>query len=246
MPDISWLASDNVEFPPTHTALNDPNGLLAAGGDLSPERLLAAYKRGIFPWFSDDQPILWWSPNPRTVFFPKDIHISKSMAKFIRKCDWQVRLDSDFEQVVEACSASRDGQDGTWICEDMKTAYAELHNLGFAHSIEVFQGDALIGGLYGIGLGRTFFGESMFSNCSNASKYGFILFSRWALKSGFTLIDGQVENPHLSSLGAVTISREKFEQALDLNTTPALIDSMQTSWAQANHKTIARDGHIYS
>ncbi len=246
MPDIAWLASDNVEFPSTHYALDDPNGLLAAGGDLSPERLFAAYKRGIFPWFSDDQPILWWSPNPRTVFYPKDIHVSKSMAKFIRKCDWQVRVNTAFNDVVEACSASRADQAGTWICEDMKYAYAELHNLGFAHSIEVFQDEALIGGLYGIGLGRTFYGESMFSTCSNASKYGFILFSRWAFNEGFTLIDGQVENSHLSSLGAVTISRERFEQALDLNTTPTLIDSMQTSWAQATHKTIARDGRIHS
>jgi leucyl/phenylalanyl-tRNA--protein transferase len=210
---IPWLDSSN-QFPDIHLALDEPNGLLAAGGDLSPERLLNAYKHGIFPWFDDKQPILWWSPSPRCVLIPKDIHISKSLAKFIRKMDFRISFDEAFEQVIAACAAPRSYSNGTWITEDMQAAYTTLHQTGYAHSLEVWDKQQLIGGLYGINIGKLFFGESMFSRAPNASKVAFVALARQCEAWGFPLIDCQIPNPHLSSLGATEINREAFQQVL--------------------------------
>lgn len=239
--DRRWLA-EGSRFPPTAEALAEPNGLLAAGGDLSPTRLLNAYRQGIFPWYSRDEPILWWTPSPRTVLIPGQVHCSQSMAKFLRKTAWQVSLDIRFEAVMRACAAARPA--GTWIHEELVTAFVELHRHGYAHSIEVWDNRELIGGIYGVALGRVFFGESMFSARTNASKMALICLSRWLANVGFALIDAQIANPHLVSLGAVELGRAEFERKLRLNTTTALIDSEQTLWQQAQGQFITREGHL--
>lgn len=210
---IPWL--DDLTFPPINDALDDPNGLLAAGGDLSPERLLVAYRQGIFPWFDDDQPILWWSPDPRAVIHPKDIHVSRSLAKRLRRGEFQFSLDRCFENVVTACAAPREYSHGTWITEDMLEAYLQLHQQGYAHSVEVWQDDKLVGGLYGVSLGKLFFGESMFSRVSDASKAAFVALAKQCEAWNFGLIDCQIANPHLSSMGATTISRQRFVDILN-------------------------------
>lgn len=207
-----WLDDNPNNFPPTELALQEPNGLLAAGGDLSPARLIAAYSRGIFPWFDEDQPILWWTPEPRMVFKPGQVHRSKSLKKHLRKNPIQVTLDTDFSAVIQHCMQPRKNQEGTWITHDMQQAYIELHTLGIAHSVETRDAQGqLIGGFYGIGIGGIFFGESMFSLQANASKIAITQFSDWAYTQGFTLIDCQVENPHLASLGGQLISRKQLE-----------------------------------
>ncbi|MEY3017633.1 MAG: hypothetical protein RL336_768 [Pseudomonadota bacterium] len=210
---IPWL--EDLNFPPASEALDDPNGLLAAGGDLSPQRLLLAYRQGIFPWFDDDQPILWWSPNPRAVLYPADVHISRSLAKRLRRKDFTFTFDTHFDAVVEACAAPRSGSHGTWITDEMAHAYSQLHHLGYAHSLEVWLGDTLVGGLYGISLGKLFFGESMFSTVSDASKAAFVALARQCQAWDFPLIDCQIANPHLSSMGAIDISRQAFLDILD-------------------------------
>lgn len=214
MTELLWLEPGSTNFPPTYQALTDPNGLLAVGGDLSPNQLLAAYQRGIFPWFDETQPILWWSPSPRLVLKPSELHVSKSMRKLLRRAPFTVTTDTAFEQVIAACAEPRDGQDGTWITEEMQEAYILLHQLGFAHSVEVWDDEHLIGGLYGVALGRVFFGESMFSRASNASKYGFITLIQALQKLDFGLIDCQVHTDHLSSLGAKEVDRQTFEKYL--------------------------------
>jgi leucyl/phenylalanyl-tRNA--protein transferase len=197
-------------FPSVSRALEDPDGLLAVGGDLSPRRLLAAYRQGIFPWYSDGQPILWWSPDPRAVLYPSDIRVSRSLRKVIRQRRFQVRTDTAFEQVVQACAAPRPRQQGTWITADMAAAYATLHRYGAAHSVETWRSGALVGGLYGVVLGAVFFGESMFSLEPDASKVALV-----ALASmGFRLIDCQVPSEHLTRLGAVNIPRTRFVEHL--------------------------------
>ena len=201
-------------FPPTSTALEDPNGLLAVGGDLSAARLLEAYKRGIFPWYEPGEPILWWTPQPRAVLRPSDFHESKSFRKFLKHTRWRVESDLRFEQVIEACAAPSKGREETWISDDMKSAYLELHRLGYAHSIEVMADEFLVGGLYGVQLGPVFFGESMFSKQSNASKYALHAICRQGLLGPLSLIDCQMPNEHLKSLGMTLISRETFEQIL--------------------------------
>ena len=217
MTALAWLTSDDLDFPPAEQALAEPNGLLAAGGDLSPERLLAAYRQGIFPWFEDGQPILWWSPDPRTVLYPDKIHISRSMRRLLRNNAFTVSCDQAFEQVIDQCAISpRDGQSGTWITPGMRQAYINLHQRGHAHSIEAWQAEQLVGGLYGVVIGRVFFGESMFSRVSNASKYAFICLANQLADWDFALIDCQVSTAHLNSLGAETISRSCFLQVLDL------------------------------
>jgi leucyl/phenylalanyl-tRNA---protein transferase len=187
------------------------DGLLAVGGDLSLERLLLAYKSGIFPWYNKDEPILWWSPDPRFILFPNDLKVSKSMKLLLKRQVFRVTENQCFEEVMRVCGEMpREGQDGTWINEDMVRAYVELHKNGYAHSVEVWEDDKLVGGLYGVLLGKVFFGESMFYRVSNASKYGFIVFVEKLKSIGVELIDCQVPTPHLASLGAKNIKREEF------------------------------------
>lgn len=220
---IPWLDPQTCYFPSPHFALDEPNGLLAAGGDLSPERILAAYHQGIFPWFNPGEPILWWSPSPRTVIYPHQLHLSRSLKKTLRKGIYRVSLDTAFKQVMEACAAPRSNTSGTWISRDIIAAYCRLHQLGFAHSVEVWAGTKLVGGLYGIALGKMFFGESMFSRADDASKVGFAHLVQQLSLWGFPLIDCQVANEHLFSLGAVEIPREAFmEMLLDFSLRPAV------------------------
>jgi leucyl/phenylalanyl-tRNA--protein transferase len=196
-------------FPPVEET--SPEGILAVGGDLSPERLMLAYKSGIFPWFEDDEPILWWSPEERMVLFFDDLKISKSMRNVLKKGEFNVTFNKDFKAVITNCQqAKRVGQNGTWITNDMINAYCKLHELGFAKSVEVWKNNELVGGLYGIDLGDVFCGESMFSKVSNASKVAFITLAQKLEKADYKLIDCQVHNNHLESLGCVEIDREEF------------------------------------
>jgi len=210
---ISWLEpTENPHFPDTTSALAEPAGLLAAGGLLSVEWLLAAYRQGIFPWFSEHEPILWWSPAPRTVLFPGNFYQSRSLQKLARQQRFQLSRDQDFGAVIQACAEDRQGQTGTWINAQMIDAYSEMHRAGFAHSIEFRHQGELVGGLYGISLGKVFFGESMFSKMSNTSK----LCLKYLVDSGdYEMIDCQLPTGHLQSLGAIDISRLEFESALD-------------------------------
>ena len=213
---IFMLSEDNIAFPNPLQASEE--GILAIGGDLSPARLLMAYNNGIFPWFNEEDPILWWSPDPRFVLFPEELKVSKSMRPYFnqKKFDWT--LDTEFRTVILNCQQSiRRGQYGTWITEDMLEAYCHLHELGYAHSVEVWKEGDLVGGLYGIALGKCFFGESMFTHEKNASKFGFISLVRLLTQKGFNLIDCQQETRHLSSLGAKSISREQFLSLLHDN-----------------------------
>lgn len=207
---IVQLSQRSISFPPPATALHEPNGLLAVGGDLSPERLMHAYRHGIFPWFANDDPILWWSPNPRAVFYPEQIHVSRSLQKSWRKFPWHVSINRCFDAVIEQCAAKRRDQEGTWITDEMQAAYRQLHELGHAHSVEVWCNDKLVGGLYGISVGLAFCGESMFHNKTDASKIALAVFARQFSEHGGTLIDCQVGNPHLTSLGARNLSRDRF------------------------------------
>ncbi|MBI6953522.1 MULTISPECIES: leucyl/phenylalanyl-tRNA--protein transferase [Pseudomonas] len=211
---LTWLTRDSLTFPPLEKALHDPNGLLAAGGDLTPDRLVAAYRHGCFPWYQDGQPILWWSPDPRTVLLPDELHVSRSLAKLIRQGRYQVSFDSDFPAVIAACAAPRDYADGTWITDTMRAAYCELHRRGIAHSVEVRREGELVGGLYGLAMGQLFFGESMFSRADNASKVGFVTLVEHLKQAGFVLIDCQMPTDHLHSLGARAISRASFADYL--------------------------------
>lgn len=201
-------------FPPLARALREPDGLLAVGGDLSPERLLRAYHQGIFPWYSDGQPLLWWSPDPRLVLSPERVIVSKSMVKVLRRSQFQFSVDRAFGQVIEACAEPRDGQSGTWITPAMQAAYQELHRLGLAHSAEAWLDGCLVGGLYGVALGRVFFGESMFHRASNASKAAFLHLLGCLRRWNYALVDCQVHTPHLQSLGAGNIPRSRFTQLL--------------------------------
>lgn len=212
--EFPWLEEDqSFVFPPPQEA--HPEGVVCFGGNLSPGMLLSAYRQGIFPWYSEGQPILWWSPEPRFVLFPEELHISRSMKKLYKKRAYRISVDEDFSDVIEGCSRiERPGQEGTWITDEMKEAYKEMHRLGYAHSVEVWQDKTLAGGLYGISLGSLFFGESMFSKRPNASKYGFLAFAAALRSAGFSLIDSQVYTPHLSSLGARDIPRAEYLEHL--------------------------------
>jgi len=210
---LPWRLDDRPDapFPPAETALRDPDGLLALGGDLSPVRLLNAYAGGIFPWFSQGQPLLWWSPDPRMVFRTEGVHLSSRFRRSLRASSWVLRADTRFREVIEACAASpRPRQDGTWITRDMIEAYVALHGLGFAHSIEVLDGDRLVGGIYGVAIGRMFFGESMFSAASGGSKVALAGLAHRLSSWGWPLIDAQVENDHLLRMGAEHWPRERF------------------------------------
>ena len=210
---IPWL-DGGKPFPPPHRALREPNGLLAAGGDLSVERLLDAYRHGIFPWFSDDQPILWWSPDPRMILVPSEMSISRSLRKRVRKREYEVRADTAFRAVMSACAEPREGQAGTWITGQMIDAYTALHHAGFAHSIETWLDGNLVGGLYGVALGRAFYGESMFMRATDASKVALAHLARQLERWEFGLVDCQMVTGHLASLGAREIPRADFLRAV--------------------------------
>lgn len=212
MNTIVWL-SDSDEptwFPPVAEALTEPDGLLAAGGDLSPARLLAAYANGIFPWYTEGQPVLWWSPDPRAVLFPEELHVSRSLRRRLRSGIYHTRTDSDFAGVIRGCAAPRGSGGGTWLTPAMMTAYQRLHALGHAHSIETWRADRLVGGVYGVCLGQVFFGESMFSAETDASKVALVRLMEIARERGIVLIDCQVANAHLQSLGSRAIPRRDF------------------------------------
>ncbi|HEY4645404.1 MAG TPA: leucyl/phenylalanyl-tRNA--protein transferase [Steroidobacteraceae bacterium] len=215
MNSIVWLSDEaGVGFPPVANALTEPDGLLAAGGDLSPQRLITAYERGIFPWYAEGQPVLWWSPDPRAVLFPADLRISRSLRKRMRSAGVETRLDSAFSAVIAACSAPRCAGNGTWLTSEMIAAYARLHELGFAHSVECWREGQLVGGLYGVCLGRVFFGESMFSRETDASKIALVRLVDEAMARGIAVIDCQITSPHLQSLGSRSIPRREFTKLL--------------------------------
>lgn len=208
---LPFLDPDRTDaFPPIEHALPEPDGLLAAGGDLSPERLLAAYRRGIFPWFSDGEPILWWSPSRRTVFDTGAMHVPRRLARWLRGCDWTIRADTAFGAVMRACAAPRAQQPGTWITAEMIAAYERLHALGHAHSVEAWDGGRLVGGLYGVALGHVFFGESMFSAATNGSKVALLGLAAWLRERDVPLLDAQVASDHLFTLGAFELPRHDF------------------------------------
>jgi leucyl/phenylalanyl-tRNA--protein transferase len=210
---IPWL-TENDRFPPVERALKDPNGLLAAGGDLSLPRLIEAYQNGIFPWYSDDQPLLWWSPDPRMVLFPDELRISRSLRKRLARRDYEVRIDTAFEVVIEACSAPRTGQQGTWITPEVAEAYAGLARAGLAHSVETWIDGELAGGLYGVALGRMFYGESMFTRAPDASKLALAHLVRQLGRWEFGMIDCQMKTAHLARFGAREIPRADFIRKL--------------------------------
>jgi leucyl/phenylalanyl-tRNA--protein transferase len=210
---IPWLDGD-APFPPVESALRRPNGLLCAGADLSPQRLLAAYRRGIFPWYSEGEPILWWSPDPRMVLVPAELKLARSLAKTLRRGKYEVRLDTAFADVIRACSLPRSGQDGTWITPQMQQAYGRLHQLGHAHSVETWIDGALAGGLYGVAIGRAFYGESMFTRASDASKIALAHLARYLEGRGFAVIDCQMKTAHLASFGAREIRRGELLRGL--------------------------------
>jgi len=210
---ITWLRP-NSPFPPVDKALQSPNGLLAAGGDLTPERVLDAYSLGIFPWFSADEPVLWWSPNPRMVLFPGEFKVSHSLGKTARSGKFEIRFDTSFRAVMRECAAPREHNDGTWIVPEMIEVYSALHERGFAHSVESWRGDRLVGGLYGMALGKVFFGESMFTRETDASKVALVAPVERLRAEGYQMIDCQQETRHLASLGARSIARREFVQRL--------------------------------
>lgn len=210
---IPWLEPEQP-FPPVHRALREPNGLLAAGGDLSVERLIAAYRQGIFPWYGDGQPVLWWSPDPRMVLYPREIAVSRSLRKRLRRRDFELRVDTCFPRVMRACAEPRPGQGGTWITDAMLEAYTSLHAAGMAHSVETWIDGDLAGGLYGVALGGVFFGESMFSRATDASKIALVHLARQLARWNFGIVDCQMATAHLASLGAREIPRKDFVRAL--------------------------------
>lgn len=214
---INFLNPDfpDQEFPPLENALDDPDGLLAVGGCLSPKRLINAYTRGIFPWFNPGEMILWWSPDPRLVLFPEYLTISRSLAKTIRKQKFSITIDRAFANVIQACAKSREYANGTWIGSEIQQAYIDLHHQGYAHSIEAWFDDELVGGLYGVALGKVFFGEAMFHTQSDASKVSFAFLVNKLVEWEYQLIDCQVYTPHLVSLGAQEISRQRFQGLLE-------------------------------
>jgi leucyl/phenylalanyl-tRNA---protein transferase len=219
----------NLDFPSVDSALDEPNGLLAFGGDLSSERLLAAYARGIFPWYSQGQPILWWSPDPRMVFATADPHVPKRLKRWLRGCTWTIEADRAFTEVIRRCAESRIDGTGTWITEAMVDAYCRLHALGHAHSVEIRESDELIGGIYGVSIGRMFFGESMFSRRDHASKVALLALCRGLAGHGFSLLDAQVSSDHLQTLGAFVMPRAEFSRRIrELCAQPGTVGSWST------------------
>ncbi len=230
MISLQWLDSaSSAAFPAVETTLDEPEGLLAAGGDLSTERLVRAYKEGIFPWYSAGEPILWWSPDPRFVLFPEQIKISRSLSKNIRNNHFEIRMDTAFEQVISHCGKQpRKDQPGTWITNEMRQAYIDMHHKGHAHCVECWNGDELVGGLYGMHTGQIFCGESMFSRESNASKIALVYLCQFLQHHHFKIIDSQVYTEHLERLGAVMISRNEYIETLHQ---PHKVD-MPENWSE--------------
>lgn len=226
MSDISWLKPDSIEFPDVESAAIEPDGLLAVGGDLTSSRLITAYRQGIFPWYEEGQPILWWSPDPRCVLFPEKLHVSKSLRKTLKRQSFRITYDQSFEQVLHRCAGFRKNSQGTWITPEIKSAYTSLHLLGIAHSVEAWRDDELVGGLYGLAMGSVFFGESMFSSNRDASKVALYCLVEKLTRLNFTLIDCQVYNPHLESLGAECIPRRTFIDHLHRN----IVDPTLSNW----------------
>jgi leucyl/phenylalanyl-tRNA--protein transferase len=212
MKSLHWLSRADAadRFPPASEALTDPNGLLAAGGDLEPERLLAAYARGIFPWYEQGQPILWWSPDPRAVLWPDDLNVSRSLRRSLTKHGFEFKIDEAFDAVIAACAEPRRYGAGTWITSDVARAYRRLHELGWAHSFESWRGGVLVGGMYGVAIGRVFFGESMFTRATDASKVALVRAVEFLREREFALLDCQVASAHTTSLGASTVPRTEF------------------------------------
>jgi leucyl/phenylalanyl-tRNA--protein transferase len=223
-------------FPDPRRALADPNGLLAFDGDLSPERLLEAYRHGIFPWFNDGEPILWWSPDPRCVFRTDALHISRRTRRFLANCGWTVTVDHAFGRVIRACAGARLKDRGTWISAEMVRAYESLHQLGHAHSVEIWDGEHLVGGIYGVATGKLFCGESMFSAVSGGSKAALIALCALLCERGYPLLDAQVTNPHLVSMGAVDILREDFLAQVD---TLVSVKTVAGQWRDASPSFLA-------
>jgi leucyl/phenylalanyl-tRNA---protein transferase len=228
MARLAWIApgSPPDSFPDPRLALREPEGLLAAGGDLSPARLLAAYRRGIFPWYQAGQPVLWWSPDPRAVLFPEHFHLARRLRRRLRSLDWQVSVDQDFAPVIEACATSRGD---TWLVPAMRQAYRRLAALGHAHSIEVSAQGHLVGGLYGVALGQVFFAESMFSHETDASKLALLKLCQLCVERGIRLVDCQMPTPHLLSLGVQCLPRERFLALLET----AVTQPCQAPWPEA-------------
>lgn len=235
-----WIepSDRNVKFPNVALALKEPNGLLAVGGNLTPRRLLTAYMQGIFPWYSQGQPILWWSPDPRAVLFPSRVKVSRSLGKEIRNGQFEVTLDRAFRDVIQACAQPRPNSAGTWITPEITEAYCHLHTMGFAHSVEAWHDGKLVGGLYGIALGKVFFGESMFSRVTNASKVAFVYLVRQLQAWGFVLIDCQIQSDHLRSLGSEDLRRADFIRVLKQH---CYVPRERSLWVLDNNLTIQRD-----
>ena len=252
---LPWLDADTIGFPPVDMALDEPNGLLAAGGKLDLDWLLNAYSQGIFPWFEAGQPILWWSPDPRLVLTPKTLKISKSLKKLLKKHSYEVTFDTCFSAVMQQCAESRRRGDGTWITEEMQSAYNALHDAGHAHSVEIWAGNDLVGGLYGIALGKVFFGESMFSKEDNTSKLALVYLTQQLELWGFELIDCQVTSEHLLKLGAVEIPRAEFLEKVStlVYQAPNLDAAMKSqparsligSWSQHIDQVMIRHEHKF-
>lgn len=231
---IPCLPPDHPAFPPPHKALRDPNGLLAAGGQLSPEWILAAYRQGIFPWFSQGDPILWWSPDPRMVVIPEQARLTASLRKTLRRGAFEIRCDSAFPAVMAACAAPRSYADGTWIVDEMREAYCALHELGWAHSVETWVNGELVGGLYGVAIGSVFFGESMFHRATDTSKIAFAHLVRLLARENFSILDCQMSTAHLASLGGLEMPRQEFVAGLKKWTQGAVAGKWPTDFAHAN------------
>jgi len=214
--NLCWLASDSAPdaFPDVELALDEPEGLLAAGGDLKTERLIEAYRRGIFPWYENGQPILWWCPDPRTVLVPENLHVSRSLRRTIRRSFFRISIDKDFAGVIAGCAAERAGQNGTWITPAMREAYLAMHDRGMAHSIEVWHDERLVGGIYGVSLGRVYFGESMFSRMNDASKVALVELVSLLQNWNFALIDCQISSAHLQTMGSSLMPRKRFVELI--------------------------------
>lgn len=235
-PTLHWISSDSPAsaFPPVDRALREPDGLLAAGGDLSQERLLHAYRNGIFPWYNEGEPILWWSPNPRCIFYPHKFHVSRRLKRTLRQEPHVVTFNRDFDAVMAQCAAPRAGHAGTWITADMFRAYGQLHSNGWAHSVEVWRDKELVGGLYGLAIGRVFFGESMFSKRSNGSKIALLALCRFMTENNLALLDCQVASPHLMSLGAELLQRSDFLRVLRVACEPQRVQGWPDTAPAAN------------